>query len=161
MFAERGSVKDDRAPQHATPLAGAGRAGGSDTAGTGKAPLPSCRDYARYARMSFDRIARDCEVSAFRATGPGGQGVNTADSAVRMRHLPTGAVVVSRESRSQHQNRLRCLAKLRELFECRAQPPKVRKKTRVSRAQKERRLKVKHRAGEKKALRKPVRPGDE
>ena len=58
------------------------------------------RDYAAFARMGADQIARDCEVQAFHASGPGGQGVNTADSAVRMRHVPTGIVVVSREERS-------------------------------------------------------------
>ena len=44
------------------------------------------REYARYAEMSVERLARDCEVQVFRATGPGGQGVNTTDSAVRMKH---------------------------------------------------------------------------
>lgn len=96
---------------------------------------------------------RDCEVSVFRATGPGGQGVNTTDSAVRMRHVPTGVTVVSRESRSQLQNRLTCLEKLRAIFERRSHPPKPRKPTKVSRAQKERRLQGKHRASQKKAQR--------
>ncbi len=48
------------------------------------------REYARYAEMSVERLARDCEVQVFRATGPGGQGVNTTDSAVRMKHGPRG-----------------------------------------------------------------------
>ena len=39
------------------------------------------REYARYAEMSVEELARDCEVQVFRATGPGGQGVNTTDSA--------------------------------------------------------------------------------
>lgn len=70
------------------------------------------RDYAAFARMSDEQIARDCEVQVFRATGPGGQGVNTTDSAVRMRHVPTGIVVVSREERSQLRNKERCIEKI-------------------------------------------------
>ena len=76
--------------------------------------------YAAFARLSDDEIARACEVQTFHAHGPGGQGVNTADSAVRMRHVPTGIVVVSRESRSQLRNRALCVAKLRAIFEPRA-----------------------------------------
>lgn len=71
------------------------------------------REYARYAEMSVEELVRDCEVQVFRATGPGGQGVNTTDSAVRMKHGPTGIVVTARESRSQFQNRSCCLRKLR------------------------------------------------
>lgn len=111
------------------------------------------RDYAAFARQPDARLLRDCEVSVFRATGPGGQGVNTTDSAVRMRHVPTGVAVVSRESRSQLQNRLTCLAKLRAIFERRSHPPKHRTPTKVSRAQKERRLQAKHHASQKKARR--------
>lgn len=96
----------------------------------------------------------------FRATGPGGQGVNTTDSAVRMCHLPTGVVVVCRESRSQLQNRQACLAKLQAIFERRSHAPKLRKKTKVSRAQKERRLQAKHRASQKKSLRARVDRGE-
>ena len=70
------------------------------------------QDYSRFARQSLSELARQCEAEAFRATGPGGQGVNTTDSAVRMRHMPTGITIVSRESRSQLQNRERCLEKI-------------------------------------------------
>ena len=70
------------------------------------------REYARYAEMSVERLARDCEVQVFRATGPGGQGVNTTDSAVRMKHIPSGITVTARESRSQFQNRASCLGRM-------------------------------------------------
>lgn len=123
-------------------------------------PAPTRADYARYARQAPEEIARDCEVQVFRATGPGGQGVNTTDSAVRMRHVPTGVTVVSRASRSQHQNRLACLEKLAAIFAQRARPPKQRVKTKVPHAQKERRLKAKHLAARKKELRSAPRGND-
>ena len=126
-----------------------------DAAGAARPERPALThlDYAALARLSPDELARQCEVDVFRATGPGGQGVNTTDSAVRMRHVPTGVTVVSRESRSQWQNRQTCLAKLREIFDRRSHPPKRRVKTKVSHAQKERRLKAKHLASEKKSRR--------
>lgn len=112
------------------------------------------QDYAIFARQTTDEIARDCEVSAFRATGPGGQGVNTTDSAVRMKHLPTNITVTSRESRSQFRNRQLCLTKLHTIFERKSHPPKARKKTRVPQRVKENRLKNKRMNSEKKAARK-------
>ena len=119
-------------------------------------PSLTHRDYAAFARMSPDQIARDCEVQVFRATGPGGQGVNTADSAVRMRHVPTGITVVSRESRSQLQNRERCVEKILEICRRRARPPRPRKKTRVPAGQRRRRLEDKRSRGKLKQLRRRV-----
>lgn len=121
----------------------------------------SHHDYAVFARQTDAEIAGRCAVETFHASGPGGQGVNTADSAVRMRHLPTGIVVVSREERSQLLNRQTCVAKLRAEFAKRAQPPKKRRKTRVPHREKERRLKSKRSLGEKKALRRKVDVGGE
>ena len=117
----------------------------------------SWRDFARFARMSDDEIERDCETSAFHASGPGGQGVNTTDSAVRMRHVPTGIVVVSRESRSQFQNRQSCLRKIRDELRRRAVPPKRRVATKPTRSSVKRRLEGKHRRADVKRLRR--RPG--
>ena len=105
------------------------------------------RDYAVWASLTAEELARECEVQVFRASGPGGQGVNTTDSAVRMRHVPSGIVVTSRESRSQFQNRASCLRKLKVELERRARPPKQRKPTKPSKAAKARRLANKrHRA---------------
>lgn len=117
------------------------------------------RDYAGLARLPLDRLAEQCEVQVFRATGPGGQGVNTTDSAVRMTHAPTGIVVVSRESRSQYRNRQICLRKIREELERRGRPPKVRRKTKPTRASRERRLAAKRSRSQLKELRR--RPRDE
>lgn len=58
------------------------------------------RDYAKYVQQSIDELARDCKVQVFRAKGPGGQGVNTTDSAVRMTHVPR-ASPWPREGRSR------------------------------------------------------------
>lgn len=115
------------------------------------------QDYARFARLSADELRRQCVAEAFRATGPGGQGVNTTDSAVRMRHLPTGIVVVSRESRSQLQNRERCLEKIRAELQRRSRRPKKRRATKPTRASVRRRLDEKGRRGAVKRLRR--RPG--
>lgn len=114
---------------------------------------PTYRDYALWARQSLEEIARDCDVQVFRASGPGGQCVNTTDSAVRMTHVPSGEVVVSRESRSQFRNRQLCLQKLRALFERKAVPPKVRRPTKASRGAKERRLVEKRRRAQTKSQR--------
>ncbi len=118
------------------------------------------RDYARFARMPLDELARDCTFEAFRATGPGGQGVNTTDSAVRLVHEPTGIVVVSREHRSQLQNREQCLRKVQAILRARSIPPKRRVKTRPTKGSIERRLKEKRGRSDIKASRRRPRLDD-
>ena len=106
-----------------------------------------------------DRVALEREVvtERFRSGGPGGQHRNVTESAVRLRHLPSGVRVLAADSRSQHRNRetafARLIAKLEELNRVR----KARVRTRVSRRALEQRLSEKRRRHLAKQLRARVR----
>jgi len=98
-------------------------------------------------------LLAECEVQVFRASGPGGQSVNTTDSAVRLVHRPTGVRVQCQRERSQLRNKNECLQRLRARLEDMGRVRRTRKPTRPSAAARNRRIAQKKRRGEKKRLR--------
>jgi hypothetical protein len=68
-------------------------------------------------------LLAECEVDTYRASGPGGQKRNKTDSAVRIRHRPSGIIVVAVESRSQAANRATALKRLRKALALRVRQP--------------------------------------
>jgi len=72
---------------------------------------------ATWSRLAEDQLLAQCEVDTYRASGPGGQKRNKTSSAVRLRHAPTGLIVIAEESRSQHENKAKALKRMwRGLF---------------------------------------------
>ena len=123
----------------------------------------------------------ELELSASRSGGPGGQHANTSDTKVELRwHVDSSSlssaqkrrihdrldsritndgelILTSAEHRSQHQNREAVVARFRAIVGEALQPPKQRRRTRVSRNQKRKRLEAKRRQSEKKRLRRDPR----
>lgn len=66
-----------------------------------------------FLQLDDRALLAQCLVDVYRASGPGGQKRNKIESAVRLRHQPTGLVGVAEESRSQHENKARALKRLR------------------------------------------------
>ena len=102
---------------------------------------------------SDEDLLRECEVETFRSSGPGGQHVNKTESAVRLRHMPSGIVVTSQKERSQHRNKALCLQRLRKKIAQLNYRPAKRIPTRVPRSAKNRTLQEKARRSQIKRLR--------
>src|SRR5258708_9420988 len=75
--------------------------------------MPSRSDWTA---LTDAQLLAQCDVDTYRASGPGGQKRNKTSSAVRVRHGPSGLLVIAEESRSQHENKVRALRRLRQAF---------------------------------------------
>lgn len=105
-----------------------------------------------------EALLGECDVELFRGSGPGGQHRNKTESAVRLRHRPTGLVAQATERRSQSQNLGVALDRLRVLLEAHfAPPPPPRRATRPTHGSRLRRLAGKKVRGAVKATRGKVR----
>ncbi|CAL5185011.1 unnamed protein product [Lathyrus oleraceus] len=83
------------------------------TTATAAAAIPN---YGGYLDLTDDDLMRQCEMGTFKSSGPGGQHRNKRESAVRLKHLPTGIIAQASEDRSQHMNRASALKRLRSLI---------------------------------------------
>ena len=101
----------------------------------------------------LERLARDCDVEAYRSSGPGGQKKNKTESSIRVRHLPTGITRIATEHRSQMRNRELALERVWEELERRAKRRKPRVPTRPTAAARAKRLDSKRRTSERKRTR--------
>jgi hypothetical protein len=82
-----------------------------------------------WTSLNDDQLLAQCELDTYRASGPGGQKRNKTSSAVRLRHPPSGLIVIAEESRSQHENRARALRRMRQALYLKMRdplPPKAR-----------------------------------
>jgi protein subunit release factor B len=92
------------------------------------------------APLTISALKREVEITAFKSSGPGGQHKNKTESAIRIKHLPTGIIVTASESRSQIKNRELAWQRLIEKLAKRRQKRKPRLPTQPSRIAKEKRL---------------------
>jgi protein subunit release factor B len=107
--------------------------------------------------LTIAALKNEVEITAFKSSGPGGQHKNKTESAIRIKHVPTGIIAVAAESRSQIKNRELAWQRLIDKLAKRRQKKKPRLPTRPSRAAKEKRLEQKMHVSRKKQERLKVR----
>lgn len=73
--------------------------------------------------LSDAQLLAQCAVDTYRASGPGGQKRNKTSSAVRLRHPPSGLLVIAEESRSQHENKAKAMKRLRHALYLKLREP--------------------------------------
>lgn len=76
-----------------------------------------------YLAMTDEQLMGQCEMDTFKSSGPGGQHRNKRESAVRIKHLPTGIIAQASEDRSQHKNRAAAVSRLRTLLALKIRNP--------------------------------------
>jgi protein subunit release factor A len=103
--------------------------------------------------MSVEIRETDIRVEFYRGSGPGGQHRNVTDSAVRIRHIPTGIVAQASENRSQLRNREVAMERLKAALEKRERKKKKRIATKATKGSVERRLQEKKATSQKKRQR--------
>jgi phosphoglycolate phosphatase len=108
-----------------------------------------------YVNTSPEDLQNEVEITYFKSSGPGGQKKNKTSSAVRIKHVPTGIIVVATENRSQHKNREMAWQRLIDRLEKLNEKPKPRLRTKPPATVKEARLKEKKATSLKKQFRKP------
>ncbi|KAK9690885.1 hypothetical protein RND81_09G161000 [Saponaria officinalis] len=76
-----------------------------------------------YLELTDEELMNECEMGTFKTSGPGGQHRNKRETAVRLKHIPTGIIAQASEDRSQHKNRASALTRLRALIALKVRRP--------------------------------------
>jgi len=121
-------------------------------------PKPVSRK--RYA-TDLETLQKEVEVDTYRSSGPGGQRKNKTETAVRLKHIPSGITVVASERRSQALNREIAFHRLQARLEALNRPRKRRTPTRPSAAAMRRQEEEKRHQSQKKSLRRQTSPSEE